>query len=60
MYAALSNTLLLTVLVSVRTSPMFIFLQLKHPQILSHTFSTISADAEAEAMFRRAVSTIEG
>ncbi|KZV94556.1 hypothetical protein EXIGLDRAFT_766972 [Exidia glandulosa HHB12029] len=43
-YAALSNTLLLTVLVS----------------ILSHTFSTISADAEAEAMFRRAVSTIEG
>ncbi|KAI0305818.1 hypothetical protein B0F90DRAFT_1923547 [Multifurca ochricompacta] len=43
-YACLSNTLLLTVLVS----------------ILSHTFSTISEDAAAEAMFRRAVSTIEG
>jgi len=43
-YACLSNTLLLTVLVS----------------ILSHTFSTISEDASAEAMFRRAVSTIEG
>ncbi|KAH9000411.1 hypothetical protein EDB92DRAFT_1831125 [Lactarius akahatsu] len=28
--------------------------------ILSHTFSTISEDAAAEAMFRRAVSTIEG
>ncbi|KAA1475470.1 hypothetical protein DENSPDRAFT_426990 [Dentipellis sp. KUC8613] len=43
-YACLSNTLLVTVLVS----------------ILSHTFSTISEDAAAEAMFRRAVSTIEG
>ncbi|KAH8108342.1 hypothetical protein DFH11DRAFT_1517080 [Phellopilus nigrolimitatus] len=43
-YACLSNTLLLTVLVS----------------ILSHTFSTISEDAPAEAMFRRAVLTIEG
>ncbi|KIJ55272.1 hypothetical protein M422DRAFT_23881 [Sphaerobolus stellatus SS14] len=43
-FACLSNTLLLTVLVS----------------ILSHTFSTISADAAAEAMYRRAVSTIEG
>ncbi|KAI0272571.1 hypothetical protein BC834DRAFT_353387 [Gloeopeniophorella convolvens] len=43
-YACLSNTLLLTVLVS----------------ILSHTFSTISEDAAAEAMFRRAVNTIEG
>lgn len=43
-YACLSNTLLLTVLVS----------------ILSHTFSTISEDAAAEAMFRRAVSTLEG
>ncbi|KAL7280883.1 hypothetical protein ACG7TL_005827 [Trametes sanguinea] len=43
-YACLSNTLLLTVLVS----------------ILSHTFSTINDDAAAEAMFRRAVSTIEG
>ncbi|KZT20100.1 hypothetical protein NEOLEDRAFT_1182830 [Neolentinus lepideus HHB14362 ss-1] len=43
-YACLSNTLLLTVLVS----------------ILSHTFSTISEDAQAEAMFRRAVTTIEG
>ncbi|KAI0034476.1 hypothetical protein K488DRAFT_45428 [Vararia minispora EC-137] len=43
-YACLSNTLLLTVLVS----------------ILSHTFSTITEDAAAEAMFRRAVSTIEG
>ncbi|KAI1793525.1 hypothetical protein LXA43DRAFT_971864 [Ganoderma leucocontextum] len=28
--------------------------------ILSHTFSTINDDASAEAMFRRAVSTIEG
>ncbi|KAI0343039.1 hypothetical protein BDW22DRAFT_1316922, partial [Trametopsis cervina] len=43
-YACLSNTLLLTVLVS----------------ILSHTFTTINDDAAAEAMFRRAVSTIEG
>ncbi|KAG8836029.1 hypothetical protein FRC17_010493 [Serendipita sp. 399] len=43
-FACLSNTLLLTVLVS----------------ILSHTFSTISADAEAEARFRRTVATIEG
>lgn len=43
-YACLSNTLLLTVLVS----------------ILSNTFATISEDAVAEAMFRRAVSTIEG
>ncbi|CAE6462062.1 unnamed protein product [Rhizoctonia solani] len=43
-YACLSNTLLLTVLVS----------------ILSHTFSNISNDAAMEAMFRRAVSTVEG
>ncbi|EJD07689.1 uncharacterized protein FOMMEDRAFT_137915 [Fomitiporia mediterranea MF3/22] len=43
-YACLSNTLLLTVLVS----------------ILSHTFASISEDAVAEAMFRRAVLTIEG
>ncbi|KIP03001.1 hypothetical protein PHLGIDRAFT_16153 [Phlebiopsis gigantea 11061_1 CR5-6] len=43
-YTCLSNTLLLTILVS----------------ILSHTFTTISDDAAAEAMFRRAVSTIEG
>ncbi|TFK65590.1 hypothetical protein BDN72DRAFT_900556 [Pluteus cervinus] len=43
-YACLSNTLLLTVLVS----------------ILSNTFATINEDAEAEAMFRKAVSTIEG
>ncbi|KAF8586037.1 hypothetical protein K439DRAFT_1646379 [Ramaria rubella] len=43
-YACLSNTLLLTGV----------------QQILSHTFSTISSDAAAEAMFRRAVSTIEG
>ncbi|KAG7444990.1 uncharacterized protein BT62DRAFT_933403 [Guyanagaster necrorhizus] len=43
-YACLSNTLLLTVLVS----------------ILSNTFATINEDAAAEAMFRRAVSTIEG
>ncbi|TFK53419.1 hypothetical protein OE88DRAFT_1655542 [Heliocybe sulcata] len=43
-YACLSNTLLLTVLV----------------KILSYTFSTISEDAQAEAMFRRAVTTIEG
>ncbi|KAF8845109.1 hypothetical protein BDN67DRAFT_1007476 [Paxillus ammoniavirescens] len=44
MYACLSNTLLLTVLVS----------------ILSNTFARINEDAAAEAMFRRAVSTIEG
>jgi len=43
-YACLSNTLLLTVLVS----------------ILSNTFSTVSSDASAEYMFRRAVSTLEG
>ncbi|KAF8548945.1 hypothetical protein OG21DRAFT_1606680 [Imleria badia] len=43
-YACLSNTLLLTVLVS----------------ILSNTFARISEDAAAEAMFRKAVSTIEG
>ncbi|KAK0489158.1 hypothetical protein IW261DRAFT_1557654 [Armillaria novae-zelandiae] len=43
-YACLSNTLLLTVLVS----------------ILSNTFATINEDAAAEAMFRRAVSTVEG
>ncbi|KAH8832989.1 hypothetical protein DL96DRAFT_1705027 [Flagelloscypha sp. PMI_526] len=43
-YASLSNTLLLTVLVS----------------ILSNTFATINEDAAAEAMFRKAVSTIEG
>ncbi|KAI0073518.1 hypothetical protein K474DRAFT_1686181 [Panus rudis PR-1116 ss-1] len=44
-YACLSNTLLLTGTFS---------------YILSHTFSTINDDALAEAMFRRAVSTIEG
>ncbi|KAJ7224298.1 hypothetical protein GGX14DRAFT_351429, partial [Mycena pura] len=45
-YACLSNTLLLTgyFLVS----------------ILSNTFATINEDAVAEAMFRKAVSTIEG
>lgn len=43
-YACLSNTLLLTVLVS----------------ILSNTFARINEDAAAEAMFRRAVLTIEG
>ncbi|KAJ7155368.1 receptor-activated Ca2+-permeable cation channel [Mycena crocata] len=43
-YACLSNTLLLTGLVS----------------ILSNTFATINEDAAAEAMFRKAVSTIEG
>ncbi|EIW66012.1 hypothetical protein TREMEDRAFT_74835 [Tremella mesenterica DSM 1558] len=43
-YALLSNTLLLTVLVA----------------ILGNTFATISADAAAESMFRKAVSTIEG
>ncbi|KAH6915984.1 hypothetical protein BKA70DRAFT_1418899 [Coprinopsis sp. MPI-PUGE-AT-0042] len=43
-YACLSNTLLLTVLVS----------------ILSNTFARINEDAAAEAMFRKAVSTIEG
>ncbi|KAI0953934.1 hypothetical protein AcV7_007322 [Taiwanofungus camphoratus] len=43
-YACLSNTLLLTILVS----------------ILSNTFSTINDDATAEAMYRRVVSTIEG
>lgn len=44
MYACISNTLLLTVLVS----------------ILSTTFAKIDADAEAEYMFRQAVETIEG
>ncbi|RPD64222.1 hypothetical protein L226DRAFT_460344 [Lentinus tigrinus ALCF2SS1-7] len=44
-YACLSNTLLLTGV---------------SRWILSHTFSTINDDAAAEAMFRRAVSTIEG
>ncbi|KAK2463515.1 hypothetical protein APHAL10511_004266 [Amanita phalloides] len=43
-FACLSNTLLLTVLVS----------------ILTNTFAHISEDAAAEAMFRKAVSTIEG
>lgn len=43
-YTCLSNTMLTTVLVS----------------ILSHTFTIINDDAVAEAMFRRAVSTIEG
>ncbi|KIL69255.1 hypothetical protein M378DRAFT_21449 [Amanita muscaria Koide BX008] len=43
-YACMSNTLLLTVLVS----------------ILTNTFANISEDAPAEAMFRKAVSTIEG
>lgn len=33
---------------------------LQNLQILSHTFSTISEDAQAEALFRRAVLTIEG
>lgn len=31
-----------------------------HCQILSNTFSTVNEDAAAEAMFRKAVSTIEG
>ncbi|CDZ97105.1 hypothetical protein [Phaffia rhodozyma] len=44
LYACLSNTLILTVLVA----------------ILSKTFADISQDATAEAMFRRAVTTIEG
>ncbi|TIB78349.1 hypothetical protein E3Q22_02646 [Wallemia mellicola] len=44
LYACISNTLLLTVLVS----------------ILSTTFAKIDADAEAEYMFRQAVQTIEG
>ncbi|KAJ7180666.1 hypothetical protein C8R46DRAFT_1070191 [Mycena filopes] len=43
-YACLSNTLLLT----------------GEFQILSNTFATINEDAAAEAMFRKAVSTIEG
>ncbi|WVR08864.1 hypothetical protein IAU60_005923 [Kwoniella sp. DSM 27419] len=43
-YALLSNTLLLTVLVA----------------ILGNTFATINADAGAESMFRKAVSTLEG
>ncbi|KAL7409126.1 hypothetical protein BDY24DRAFT_367278 [Mrakia frigida] len=43
-YACLSNTLILTVLVA----------------ILSKTFADISQDAAAESMFRKAVSTIEG
>ncbi|KAG1767168.1 hypothetical protein EV702DRAFT_1036192 [Suillus placidus] len=46
-YACLSNTLLLT-------DPN------KFTQILSNTFARINEDAAAEAMFRRAVSTIEG
>ncbi|KAH9913920.1 uncharacterized protein B0H18DRAFT_887613, partial [Fomitopsis serialis] len=45
-YACLSNTLLLT------SKPL--------PFILSNTFATIADDATAEAMFRRAVLTIEG
>ncbi|KAF9482552.1 hypothetical protein BDN70DRAFT_874905 [Pholiota conissans] len=43
-YACLSNTLLLTVLVS----------------ILSNTFASVNEDAAAEAMFRKAIATIEG
>ncbi|KZT39398.1 hypothetical protein SISSUDRAFT_984897 [Sistotremastrum suecicum HHB10207 ss-3] len=43
-YTCLSSTLLLTILVS----------------ILSHTFSTINEDADAEALYRHAVYTIEG
>ncbi|PPQ76669.1 hypothetical protein CVT24_011914 [Panaeolus cyanescens] len=43
-YACLSNTLLLTVLVS----------------ILSNTFASLNEDAAAEARFRKAVLTIEG
>lgn len=43
-FAFLANTLLLTVLVA----------------ILSNTFAIISADASAESMFRRAVSTLSG
>lgn len=43
-YACLSNTLLLTVLVS----------------ILSNTFARINEDAVAETMFRKAVSMLEG
>jgi hypothetical protein len=42
-FACLANTLLLTVLVA----------------ILSNTFAHINADAAAESMFRRAVSTLE-
>ncbi|KZT59024.1 hypothetical protein CALCODRAFT_523414 [Calocera cornea HHB12733] len=46
-YACLSNTLLLT--------------GITHwPQILSNTFATINADALAESLFRRAVTTVEG
>ncbi|KAL1726221.1 hypothetical protein EV714DRAFT_255095 [Schizophyllum commune] len=47
-YACLSNTLLLT------------GRWLSIVTILTNTFATISEDALAEAMFRRAVSTIEG
>lgn len=43
-YACLSNTLLVTVLVS----------------ILSNTFNAINSDALAEQMYRKAVSTIQG
>ncbi|KAG2136259.1 hypothetical protein BD769DRAFT_1439794 [Suillus cothurnatus] len=46
-YACLSNTLLLTG-------------ELDLSLILSNTFARINEDAAAEAMFRRAVSTIEG
>ncbi|KAF4569698.1 hypothetical protein EYR40_008678 [Pleurotus pulmonarius] len=51
-YACLSNTLLLTELAALTAT--------HDVQILSHTFSTINEDAAAEAMFRKAVSTIEG
>jgi len=43
-YACLSSTLLLTVLVS----------------ILGHTFNAINNDAIAEQMYRKAVSTFQG
>ncbi|KAF7309784.1 hypothetical protein MIND_00350300 [Mycena indigotica] len=38
----------------------FALFVLEQSQILSNTFATISEDAHAEAMFRKAVSTIEG
>jgi len=61
LYACLSNTLLLTVLVSVGLpSKISITVSPHVEQILSHTFNVISSDAEAEARFRRAVATIEG
>ncbi|KAI5118687.1 hypothetical protein M0805_003624 [Coniferiporia weirii] len=60
-YACLSNTLLLTGETFLCARPAYDSNRIKSSAgILSHTFSTISEDAAAEAMFRRAVLTIEG